>query len=100
MTDVKEPSPLGKSNSDEPDWNGDDPRIVIRDQAAIAVYLDARGDLVIWQRDTLGEEAVVCVAPENIGLLAKAISELVVEPQADEQPRSTLTELAKIGGTK
>jgi hypothetical protein len=80
MTEVKEPSPLGKSNSDEPDWNGDDPRIIVRDQAATAVFADEQGDILVWQRDTLGEEARVFLTPENARLVAKAILN-IVEPE-------------------
>jgi hypothetical protein len=64
-------------NSKEPDWNGGDPRVIVRDQAATAVFLDNDGDVVIWQRDTHGEEGRVFLTPDNARLVAKAILDAV-----------------------
>src|SRR4051812_49114897 len=80
MENVMHADEVGNSNSSEPDWNGDDPRIIVRDQAATAVFLDQYGELVIWQRDTLGAEGRVFLTPHNAQLVAKAILD-VVEPQ-------------------
>jgi hypothetical protein len=67
-------------NSSEPDWTGDDPRIVVKDQAATAVFLDDQGDVLVWQRDTIGAEALVFLTPHNAQLVAKAILN-IVEPE-------------------
>jgi hypothetical protein len=94
MTDVNEPSYLDNQNS-EPDWNSDDPRIIVRDQAAIAVFVDEQGDVLVWQRDTLGEHARVYLTPHNAQLVAKAILD-IVEP---ELPLSLPADL-RIGSPK
>jgi hypothetical protein len=78
---------IGNSNSSEPDWNGDDPRIIVRDQAATAVFLDQHGELVIWQRDTLGAEGRVFLTPDNAQLVAKAILEAVESQLALPAPK-------------
>ena len=60
--------------SKEFDWEND-PRVIIRDQAAIAVDYSESGELVILQRDTLGAEAHLFVAPENIPQFLKGLSD-------------------------
>ena len=47
------------------DWDTD-PSVIIRDQAAVAAYYNRTGELVVRQRDTMGSEAILFVAPENI----------------------------------
>jgi hypothetical protein len=49
----------------------------VRDQAAIAVFVDEQGDVLVWQRDTLGEHARVYLTPHNAQLVALDI----VEPE-------------------
>jgi hypothetical protein len=50
---------------EEFDWQTD-PAVILHDQAAVAAYFNKFGELVVKQRDTLGYEAVVFVAPENV----------------------------------
>ena len=47
------------------DW-ATDPSVILRDQAAVAAYYNPSGELVVRQRDSMGCEAVLYVAPENI----------------------------------
>jgi hypothetical protein len=47
------------------DWEND-PALVLHDQAATAVFFNRAGELVIKQRDTLGSEGAIFVAPENV----------------------------------
>jgi hypothetical protein len=59
------------------DWETD-PAVILRGQAAVAAYFNKFGELVVKQRDTLGYEGVVYVAPENVekfvhGLKARAL---------------------------
>ncbi len=51
--------------SEEFDWEHD-PSVILRDQAAVAAYYNPSGELVVRQRDSMGCEAVLYVAPENI----------------------------------
>jgi hypothetical protein len=51
--DVTSPESFCK---EEIDWNADP---VVKDQAAIAVYANSQGEIVLHQRDTLGEEAII-----------------------------------------
>jgi hypothetical protein len=76
MEDVKQANELGNSNSqDEPfDWLND-PAVILHDQAAIAAYFNPCNELVIKQRDTLGEEATIFVTPENVERFLKGLSE-------------------------
>ena len=50
---------------EEIDW-ANDPAVILHDQAATAAYFNRGGELVVKQRDTLGNEGVVFVAPENV----------------------------------
>jgi hypothetical protein len=50
---------------EEIDWNND-PAVILHDQAATAAYFNRAGELVIKQRDTLGTDGVIYVAPENV----------------------------------
>lgn len=65
------------STAAEFDWRlaHDDGDLAITHQAAIAVYQNSRGDLVIRQEGQYGpdEDQVVIVTPENAAELAKAI---------------------------
>ena len=71
-------------------WQGDD-RIVLHDQAAVAASIDESGELVIEQNDTLGNpEAMISIAPESVGLFARAISSL-----AGEIPTNSSAERAR-----
>lgn len=56
------------------DWDND-ADIVVREQAAITVYTNARGDIVIRQAGQYGpdEDTCVVVTPENSRKLADAI---------------------------
>jgi hypothetical protein len=74
-------------NSSEINWQNDD-RIILNDQAAIAAYIDARGDLVITQCDTLGNpESSIFIAPESVKAFARAISRLAGETSAERTRR-------------
>jgi hypothetical protein len=65
----------------------DDPRIILHDQAAVAAYFDGAGDLVIEQRDTLGSEAIIFIAPESLRLFAQAINGLAGDTGAERARR-------------
>jgi hypothetical protein len=60
--------------SKEFDWEND-PSVIIRDQAAVAVSHSPSGELVVRQRDTLGAEAILYVAPENIERFLTGLSD-------------------------
>ena len=47
------------------DWEND-PSVILRDQAAVAVSHSPSGELVVRQRDTLGAEAILYVVPEML----------------------------------
>ena len=47
------------------DWDND-PAVILHDQAAVAAYYNSMGELVVKQRDTLGCEATLFIANENI----------------------------------
>jgi hypothetical protein len=47
------------------DWQND-PSVILRDQAGVAAYHNRFGELVIAQRDTLGSEGIIYIAPENV----------------------------------
>ena len=47
------------------DWLND-PCVILRDQAGVAAYFNRFGELVIKQRDTLGGEGLIFIAPENV----------------------------------
>jgi hypothetical protein len=65
--DVTSPESFCK---EEIDWNAD---AVVKDQAAIAVYANSQGEIVLHQRDTLGEEAIIFVDPVHAEAIANAI---------------------------
>ena len=75
------------------DWEND-PSIIVRDQAAIAVQYSEAGELVVRQRDTLGAEAILYVAPENIPQFLKGLSDRASRPEpvtSIVQPSTRLT---------
>ena len=79
--------------SEEFDWDND-PSVIIRDQAAVAAYYNPSGELVVRQRDTLGAEAILYVAPENIPQFLKGLSDIASrsEPVTSlVQPSTRLT---------
>jgi hypothetical protein len=55
------------------DWLND-PSVILRDQAGVMAYLNRYGELVIRQRDTLGEPAVLYIAPENVKAFLKGLA--------------------------
>jgi hypothetical protein len=59
MEGVSHAGELGNSNSeDEPfDW-GNNPSVILHDQAAVAAYFNPYNELVLRQRDTLGCETI------------------------------------------
>jgi hypothetical protein len=69
----------------EIDWNKfdwlNDPSVILRDQAGVCAYTNQYGELVIRQRDTLGEPAVMYIAPENVKAFLKG---LAARAKADE----------------
>jgi hypothetical protein len=89
---INDQNPPG--NSSEPreiNWQND-PRIILNDQAAIAAYIDEYGNLVITQRDTLGDpESTLLIAPESVKAFARAISSLAGE--------TNVTDLRIVRGT-
>ena len=56
------------------DWEND-PSVIIRDQAAVAVTHSKSGELVVRQRDTMGAEADLFIAPQNIPQFLKGLSD-------------------------
>jgi hypothetical protein len=57
------------------DWNDDDSNVVVPEQAAIAVYLNPRGNVVIRQAGQYrpDEDSFVIVAPDHAAAVADAI---------------------------
>jgi hypothetical protein len=55
------------------DWDHD-PAVILHDQAAVAAYLNPIDELVVKQRDTLGQEATIFIAPENVELFLQGLS--------------------------
>ena len=70
---------------EEFDWDND-PSVILRDQAAVAAYYNGAGELVVRQRDTMGSEAVLFVAPENIETLLKGLAD---RAEHGERPAGT-----------
>jgi hypothetical protein len=56
------------------DWDRD-PSVILHDQAAVAAYFNSFGELIIKQRDTLGEEANLFIAPENVEKFLKGLGD-------------------------
>jgi hypothetical protein len=88
MEDVKQADELGNSNSqDEPfDWLND-PAVILHDQAAIAAYFNRCNELVIKQRDTLGEEATIFITPENVERFLDGLGERAAPKPAPKKLR-------------
>jgi len=70
-------------------WYGNEADIVIPEQAAIAVYLNPRGDIVIRQRAEWCEEhdTVIVLAPAHASTLARAILDAAGEGGPGLEPR-------------
>lgn len=72
---------------------------VVKDQAAIAIYTNEHGELVIHQRDTLGAENIIFVDPVHAEAIANAIlSAAGIEARKDpmtaaEQRNGSMTPL-------
>jgi hypothetical protein len=91
---------MGVSMS-EFDWEND-PAVILRDQAAVAAYYNSSGELVVRQRDSMGCEAVLYVAPGNIpqflhGLTDRAEHADRPEPVTSVVPASTRLTVIKGG---
>jgi hypothetical protein len=71
------------------DWFGDED-VVVREQAAIAVYQNVRGNIAIRQKGDLNpetldvEDVVIVVTPRHAAELARAILDLA-EPERAQQ---------------
>jgi hypothetical protein len=88
MEDVERPDELGNSNSKKDDESFDwlnDPAVILHDSAVAAYYNDCN-ELVVKQRDTLGEEPTLCITPENVEHFLKGLAER-------ESPRSATKKL-------
>ena len=78
------------------DWEND-PSIILRDQAAVAAYYNPSGELVVRQRDSMGCEAVLFVAPENISQFLHGLTHRAEHAERPEpvtsivQPSTRLT---------
>src|SRR4051794_15603608 len=66
------------------DWNND-PSIILHDQAATAAYFNERGELIVRQRDTLGAEGFLFIAPENVEQFLQGLN-----ARATKQPTTRL----------
>jgi hypothetical protein len=90
MVDIKQADNLGNQNSqdeDEPfDW-ANDPAVILHDQAAVAAYFNPFGELVVKQRDTLGEEATIFVTPENVERFLEGLEERAAPKPAPKKLR-------------
>lgn len=74
-------------------WDNED-LIAVSEQAAIAVYTNPKGDVVIQQAGQYGpsEDASVVVTPENVRALAQAIMrEAGVEPVTSPPTNKPMT---------
>ena len=79
--------------SKEFDWEND-PSVILRDQAAVAVSHSPSRELVVRQRDTLGAEAILYVAPANIDRFLTGLSDRASRPEpvtSFVQPSTRLT---------
>ena len=79
------------------DWEND-PSVIIRDQAAIAVSHSPSGELVVRQRDTLGSEAILFIAPENIEQFLTGLSDRARRPEPVTSPVLPSARLTVIKG--
>jgi hypothetical protein len=88
MENVSHADELGNSNSeDEPfDWERD-PAVILHDQAAVAAYFNPINELVIKQRDTLGHEATIFIAPEKVDSFLRGLNERAVPQPAPKKLR-------------
>jgi hypothetical protein len=77
----KLPDETSDAQAEIVDWNSDDPRIIVRDQAATAAFM-VNGSLVIRQRDTLGEESTICIEAPAITAFIHGLIHLT-RPDAD-----------------
>ena len=77
MEDVKLTDEIGNLNSqdeDDFDWETN-PAVILHDQAAVAAYHNKFGELVVRQRDSLGCESTLYVAPENVETFLEGLSD-------------------------
>jgi hypothetical protein len=72
------------SRSPDFDWTKDLDDLVVEDQAAIAVYLNPRGSIVIRQKGDLDErdDSWIVVEPHYAAALARAIMALAPQQSA------------------
>ena len=56
------------------DWLND-PSVILRDQAGVAAHYNRFGELVVKQRDTMGQSAAIYIAPENISKFLAGLRE-------------------------
>jgi hypothetical protein len=80
--DVTSPESFCK---EEIDWNAD---AVVKDQAAIAVYVNSQGEIVIHQRDTLGAENIIWVDPVH----AEAVADAILSAASIEARKEPMTD--------
>lgn len=75
--------PEHENNPDAFDWL-ENASVIVPEQAAIAVYLNPRGDYVIRQERSWceDEDHVVCVRPENLMALIDRLCDLAGIPSA------------------
>jgi hypothetical protein len=64
-------------------WLDDRDDVVVGEQAAIAIYQNPNGDIVIRQKASSGEDndSIVVVTPRDAGILAMAIMNAAAERQ-------------------
>jgi hypothetical protein len=77
MEDVKLTDEIGNLNSQDEenfDWERN-PAVILHDQAAVAAYFNKFGELVVRQRDSLGCEATLYVATENVEKFLEGLSD-------------------------
>jgi hypothetical protein len=97
MTDVTQADKFGYPNSQDFDWLNDS-AVILHDQAAVAVYYSSHGELVITQRDTLGQQATIFIAPENVEHFLQGLSKRAAPQPAPKKLRVVDGGLNESGG--
>jgi hypothetical protein len=76
------------------DWNGDDDAVVLREQPAVAVYQNPRGQIVIRQERAWDEDSdtVVLILPENVSAIVRALQSVAREISGEAVPPRQITD--------
>jgi hypothetical protein len=83
--------PISQIQDHEFDWLDDRDDVVITEQAAVAVYFNPNGDIVLRQKARNEDEndSLIVVQPGFVGALARAIANTAKDAAPDSEPRDT-----------